>query len=100
MRLASWNWFWYVLIGFVMGGGLVYLQVKLKEMDLKLIWYEWTLTIVGVLLFMFLGQTFVASFGEFEPRAAWMSLLFMGLPIVLIGAVVYRSVQKRTRQKV
>jgi len=95
MRLVSWNWFWFVLIGFVMGGGFVYLRGKLKEMDLKFVWYEWGLTIVGFLLFMFMGQTFVASFAEFQPRAAWMSLVFIGLPVVLIGAVVYRSVQKR-----
>jgi hypothetical protein len=99
MRLASWNWFWYVLIGFVMGGGLVYLQVKLKEMNLKFVWYEWVLTVVGILLFIFLGQTFIASFNEFEPRAAWMSLIFMGFPIVIVGVIVYRSVQKRTTQK-
>jgi hypothetical protein len=22
MRLVSWNWFWYVLVGFLMGGGM------------------------------------------------------------------------------
>ena len=38
MRLASWTWFWYVLIGFLMGGGAVYLWHFLKEKSNKLVW--------------------------------------------------------------
>lgn len=92
---VSWNWFWYVLLGFITGGGVVYLWVLLKEKTIKLKWYEWVLSVLGFLLFLFLGQTFIASFGEGEPRAAWMSLLFLGLPIVLIAVGTFRSVQSR-----
>lgn len=42
-----------------------------------------------------MGQTFVASFEEFEPRAAWMTLAFVGIPEILIGAVLVRSVLSR-----
>ena len=40
MRLASWEWFWYVVIGFLMGSGLVYFVTELNAMDIKLVWYE------------------------------------------------------------
>lgn len=92
---VSWNWFWYVLVGFFLGGAAVYLGVFLKEKVIKLKWYEWVLIVFGFLLFLFMGQTFIASIGEGEIRAAWLSMLFLGLPIVLIAVGVLRLVQKR-----
>jgi len=92
---VSWNWFWYVLVGFFLGGGAVYLGVILNEKAIKLKWYEWVLIVLGFLLFLFMGQTFIASLAEGEPQAAWLSLLFLGLPIVLIAVGVLRLVQMR-----
>ena len=96
MRLASWEWFWYVVIGFLMGSGLVYFVTKLNAMDIKLLWYEWILGFLFMFIFMFMGQTFIASFKEFQPRAAWMTLVFLGFPIILIGAVLVGSVLSRS----
>ena len=93
---VSWIWFWYMLLGFLLGGGAVYLAMLLKEKTIKLTWYEWILVVLGFVLFLFLGQTFVASFLEGEPRAAWMSLIFLGLPILLIGVGTFRLVKPRT----
>jgi hypothetical protein len=95
---VSWNWFWYMLVGFILGGGVVYLGTLLKEKTIKLKWYEWILVVIGFLLFVFLGQTFIASFIEGELRAAWMSLLFFGLPIILIGVGTFRLVQVRSKK--
>ena len=96
MRIASWEWFWYVVIGFLMGSGLVYFVTELNAMDIKLLWYEWILVALFMSIFMFMGQTFIASFKEFAPRAAWMTLVFMGVPNILIGAVLVGSVLSRS----
>ncbi len=95
MRLVSWNWFLYVLIGFLMGGGAVYLWYVLKEKAIKLVWYELVLTVLAFITFLFMGQTFIASFAEGEPRAAWMTVVFMGLPIIIMTVVAVRSIQAR-----
>jgi len=95
MRIISWNWFWYVIVGFILGGGVVYLWALLKEKAIKLAWYEWGLTVLGFVIFLFMGQTFIASIGEGETRAAWMSLVFLGLPIILIAVGIFRSAQSR-----
>jgi hypothetical protein len=50
---------------------------------------------MGFVLFLFATQTFIASIGERETQAAWLSLLFFGIPIVLIAVGVPRLVQKR-----
>lgn len=95
MRLISWNWFWYVLLGFIMGGGAFYTYTLLKEKGVRLVWHELTLTVIAFATFMFLGQTFIASFKEGEPRAAWLTIVFMGLPIIVMAVVVLRSVRAR-----
>ena len=95
MKLISWIWFWYVLIGFLMGGGAVLIWHTLKNANLKLVWYEWILLILCFVVFMFMGQTFIASFQEFEPKAAWFSIVFMGIPILLMAVGLYRSLNKR-----
>jgi hypothetical protein len=96
MRLASWEWLWYVVAGFVMGSVSVFFVTKLNAMDIKLLWYEWILGGLFMFIFMFMVQTFIASFKEFVPRAAWMTLVFMGLPNILIGAALVQSVLSRS----
>lgn len=95
MRIVSWNWFWYVLLGFILGGGAQYLYSVLKEKGVKLAWYELTLTVFSFCTFLFLGQTFISSFNEGEPRAAWLTIVFLGLPIVMMAVVVNRSIRAR-----
>lgn len=95
MKLITWNWFWYVLVGFLMGGGAVMIWHILKNIKLKPVWFEWILLILCFITFMFMSQTFIASFQEYEPKAAWLSLVFMGMPIFLMAVVLFRSLNKR-----
>jgi hypothetical protein len=95
MKLVSWIWFWYVLVGFLMGGGAVMIWQSLKNTNLKLVWYEWILLILSFVTFLFMSQTFIASFLEFNPKAAWLSLVFMGIPVLLMAVGLFRSINKR-----
>ena len=95
MKLISWIWFWYILVGFLMGGGAVLIWHYLKNISIKLKWFEWILSILAFITFMFMSQTFIASFQENEPRAAWLTLVFLGIPILLMGVIIYRSINKR-----
>lgn len=95
MSYISWTWIWYVLIGFVVGGASVFLWNFLKEKAITLKWYEWILFILSGLLFIFLGQTFIGSFGEGEAQAAWLSVVFFGIPIIIMMVGAYRSLNQR-----
>lgn len=95
MRLVSWVWFYYVVLGFLMAGGLSLVLYLVKKYTLKLKWFEWASVVVNLLIFMFMGQTFIASFQEYEPRAAWLTLVFMGLPMAILIAVTVRSIRSR-----
>lgn len=95
MKLVSWIWFIYVIVGFLMGGGAVMVWHFLKNASRKLVWYEWILLILSNITFMLMCQTFIASFQEYEPQAAWLSLVFMGIPILIMAVVLFRSINNR-----
>lgn len=95
MRYISWTWFWYVLIGYLLGAGSVFLWQFLKKVEIKLVWYEWVLFILSSLAFIFLGQTFIGSYGEGEIQAAWMSVVFFGIPIIIMMVGAFRSLNQR-----
>ncbi len=95
MRLVSWIWFWYVVTGFAMGVSLMCLMQWAKSKAISFKAYEWAGIILNQLIFMFLAQTFIASYQEMVPRAAWLSVVFLGLPMVIIGVLTMRSVKKR-----
>jgi hypothetical protein len=84
-----------VLIGFVLGGGAMYLWTYLKEKAVTLKWFEWILIVLGFITVIFLGQTFIASVDEGEIQAAWMSVLFMGLPLIVFIVVPFRTIKSR-----
>ncbi len=97
MRLVSWIWFWYVVTGFAMGVSLMCLVQWAKTRSVSFKVYEWAGIILNLLIFMFLVQTFIGSYEEMVPRAAWLSVVFMGIPMVIIGVLTMRSVQKRLK---
>lgn len=92
---VSWQWFWYVVVGFIMGGTAVYLWYFAKEKAITFKWYEWVLIALAYILFLFGAQTFIGSLGEGETRAAWMAVIFLGVPMIIIGVITYRSVHSR-----
>ena len=98
MRAVSWVWFLYFLIGCISGGFLVSLRNYLKKKSVRLVWYEWILCVVGFMFYVLLVQTFIASLDEGEPRAAWMSVVFLGVPVVIIAVATFRSVQTRLKK--
>jgi hypothetical protein len=77
---------WFIW-GLIVGGGLMRLLIWDLEGQLEITWVAWLIGIVTLMLATFTIQTFVASFQEREPKAAWMSLLFMGVPTLILSAI-------------
>lgn len=78
-----------------MGGGAVLIWHFLKNASMKLVWFEWILLILSNITFMLMCQTFIASFQEYEPQAAWLSLVFLGIPVIIMAVVIFRTINKR-----
>lgn len=97
MRTVSWMWFWYFLFGFISGGSVVSIWTFLKKKAITFCWYEWILSTVAFLFLILMVQTFVASLYEGEVRAAWMSIVFLGVPMLIFIVVTFRSVQSKSK---
>ena len=77
-------WFFY---GLLVGAGAMRLLIWVKDGIIVIPWYGWAIGIITFLLASLTLQTFFASFQEREPRAAWMSLFFMGVPTLILAVV-------------
>jgi uncharacterized membrane protein len=73
--------------------------MMLKEKAVKMVWYEWVLSVLSLLITIFMGQTFIGSYQEGEPQAAWLSLVFMGIPMIVFAVLTVRSVKSRITQE-
>ena len=87
----------WLIIGLVAGTGLLALVLWLRGRNIKVIWYEWLIGAVGLLLLLFTIQNFAGAFAEFEPTVAYMFLLVTGLPSLILLAVVWQLVARRQR---
>ena len=83
--------FWFIY-GLFVGAGVMRLLIWDLEGPKEITWIAWLLGILTILLATFTIQTFIASFQEREPRAAWMSLLFMGVPTLIMAAITAAAV--------
>jgi uncharacterized membrane protein len=87
-------WF---LIGLILGALLLGLATWMRRKNISLTWYEWLIGIVGLVLLVFTIQNFFASFTELESSAAWMFLLVVGLPALILLTVTWQLAARRQR---
>ncbi|MBW2027454.1 MAG: hypothetical protein JRH06_01915 [Deltaproteobacteria bacterium] len=79
---------WWFLYGLLIGAGGMRLLMWDRQGGTEVAWYAWPLGACALALFALAGQNFVASYKEMETRAAWMGLIFIGVPGALIAAAV------------
>jgi uncharacterized membrane protein len=87
---------WFI-IGIAVGLAILRLVQLLRSKDIMVKWYEWLIGIVGFGLLLFTIQNLVGSIVEDEPTAAWMMLVAIGLPALIIMAVAWQLVARRQR---
>ena len=87
---------WFI-IGIVIGVALLGLAVWMRGKNISLTWYEWIIGIVGLVLLFFTVQNFFGSFVELEATAAWMFLLILGLPAIVLIAIAWQLAARRNK---
>lgn len=80
------------LYGVVVGATVMRLTIWMQAGELAAPWYFWPLGVATLVLAALALQTFVASFQEREPRAAWVSLAILGVPTLILGWIAVVSV--------
>lgn len=79
---------WWFLYGLIVGAGVMRLVLWVQARNIAVDWYVWTMGVLVVVLGALTAQNFFASHRELEPRAAWMGVVFMGVPCLILTAVV------------
>jgi uncharacterized membrane protein len=74
----------WLTIGLVLGGIIIGALIWVLVKGIKLTWYEWLMSVIGVVLLVFAIHNFVGALMENEPQASWMFLLVLGLPAVIL----------------
>lgn len=89
---------WWFLFGIVLGVGILAVVLSVRARKIAVRWYEWLMGAVALILALLILQNFLASYAEHEPRAAWMGVLFMGIPCAVLAVLAMRLPrQRRTR---
>lgn len=90
----------WLILGIVVGLVAGLLIGYTRNHSLSVPWYSWLLMAVGVVLILLTVDTFVNSFAEWEPKAAWLSLLFFGLPGIIVGGLgLYLALPRKKRER-
>ena len=71
---------WWFLFGLVLGACILALVRWAGARKIRMTWYEWIMGIASLILILLVVQNFAGSVGEGEPKAAWMGVLFLGIP--------------------
>ena len=87
----------WTIIGLLVGAGLVWLVLRLRDRNIAVKWYEWLIGAVGLLLLTVTIQNFTGSFAEHQPSSAWMYLLMMGVPAIILLVVDWQLIARRQR---
>jgi len=77
----------WLILGIVVGIAVSLLVWYTRNHSMRVPWYSWLLMAFGVVLILLTVDTFVNSFAEWEPKAAWLSLLFVGIPGIIAGVL-------------
>lgn len=90
----------WLILGLIIGVGGFWLVSWTRSKGISLRWYEWLLAVLAVLLALLAVQLFAGSMAELESRAAWLLLLIVGVPAVILGvlAALLPSLRQRGSQ--
>jgi hypothetical protein len=91
---------WWFILGIVLGAVILAVVLTVRARKITVRWYEWLMAAVALILALLILQNFLASYAEHEPRAAWMGVLFMGIPCAILGILAMRLPrQRRSRSR-
>ncbi|AGG07024.1 MULTISPECIES: hypothetical protein [Dehalococcoides] len=87
-------WFF---VGFIVAVVVLLLVSWLKNKNIKLVWYEWVIGIVGLLLILAAIQHYAGALREGFAKAALLGSLSFGIPAIVLFVVVWQLISRRRR---
>jgi uncharacterized membrane protein len=88
----------WLAIGLVMGAGLLWLKLWLRQRRVPVLWYDWLAGGLGLVLLLFAIQNFSTSLAEYEIVAAWNLMLIFGMMALVLVSLASFLVWRRYRR--
>nr|BEL01520.1 hypothetical protein DMOBY_13730 [Dehalococcoides mccartyi] len=88
----------FALIGAFIAVGLYALTGWLHSHNIKVIWYEWLIGILGLGLLLLAVQHLFGAMSELFFYAAWMGFAIIGIPALILLVVAWQLVARRVKQ--
>ncbi|XUX00671.1 MAG: dehalogenase [Dehalogenimonas sp.] len=88
----------FAFVGAILAVSLILLINWLRSRNISLKWYEWATGILGTVLLLTAIQHFFGAMSELFSYAAWIGLLILGLPALILLTLTWQLVNKRTKQ--
>lgn len=85
----------HLFIGALGMAGLVLLVDYVQRTGMKLTWWRWLLTVLGIVYAVFVLELIVGFLGEGAPQAALVMGLITGIVAVIWGVLLGRFVFKK-----
>ncbi|MBT7956857.1 MAG: dehalogenase [Rhodospirillaceae bacterium] len=79
---------WRFIYGVVVGAGGMALWDWVQAENNSVAWYVWPLMLLALALVTLAAHHFFASKAELEPKAAWIGLVIIGVPALLLSGWV------------
>ncbi|AII58467.1 dehalogenase [Dehalococcoides mccartyi CG1] len=80
------------------GAFMVWFGNYMKSRNLLTKWHDWVLGLTGMLLLAFTIQNVYGSFAENETLAAYLMLLFFGLPAIILLGLTWQLINRRNKK--
>ena len=90
----------WLAVGFILGILVLGVSWWLKDKIRLMVWYEWLVGIVGLVLLFFTIQNYFGSVEEFQTKPAMMFLLVTGLPGLILLGVSWRLILRHKNNNV
>ena len=87
----------WLIVGLLVGAGVLAVALWSNNRGVSIKWYDWLIGVIGLLLLLFTVQNFFGSNSELEPTAANLFLLVTGLPAIILMAVAWQLITRRSR---
>ena len=85
----------HLIFGALAMAGLFLLVEYVRKASLKLSWWHWLLTVLGILYIVFVLELIVGFLGEGAPQAALVMGLITGIVAIVWGVLLGRFVFKK-----
>lgn len=79
----------WLILGIIIGASLLYLIMGVRNKKFEIAWYQWVLGIISVSMLLFTIQNYFGLRREIEDSAANFILMSVGLPALVLGALIW-----------